>query len=256
MEPLAEDRKQEESFEKLKLPTVDKSTHSIPRIIGVHHIEENIDATKAVIEALPPHSKVGLEFSFEAPGVTEWVGFSSTSSAGFFPVMAQYAESRGHEVVWLERPASFITPLERRLLRDAKLIRSMIQDDTSLTPSEVVFLREQLGVIQNVEMRRVSLQAKWRSDVMLKYIEREEWRDTDIVIVGAAHAVDLEQGLHTKMDALILSGGEGDALARFTTRATNLIFHRGYDRELRVRRHLEKERRRVMSAIRDWLSER
>lgn len=237
----------------LVCPSLEVQERTLPRIIGVHHIAANINATLAVLDTLPVPSKVGLEFNPEAPELERWLGFPCGSTDGFFRRVAEHAEGLGHTVVWLERPSSFISPLEKRLMIEVHAIKSLLKEDETLTRDERDILFRRLDVLHKIELRRVHLHAGWRSEIMAKYIEREEWSPDDVVIVGASHAVDLERHLGEPMEMLIMEGGRGSFLDRLTTRAANTVIQKGYDRELFVRRFLDKQLKKGLESVRDHL---
>jgi len=175
-----------------------RDSSPLPRIIGVTHNQKTFDSVRQLIDSLPAGSKVALEshvpdsyspaFKKAFPKVSAYFGTPLPVPA-YFRDLARHAEARGHTVVWLDRPIltvpEFLTEV-RKLEKELPTLASG---------------RQRFEAIQKMKMNlksrdwRTFLSARRRSVQFTRTIFRNEWKPTDIAIMGHAHAVHLSQML-------------------------------------------------------------
>lgn len=174
----------------------------LPRIAGVRHVSNHLQHAKALIDALQEESLIGLEamypmafhpsFSRKYPHTARYLQQVKL----YFEELAEYAQSKGHAVKWLDRPLF------------------------SLAKNHAVFKRVEAELASFPNSLRVpGLLAQTEptenlTDTLRTYIYAHEikklqspanprpWKPTDVVFVGASHAAQLGHILQRPVEYL------------------------------------------------------
>ncbi len=215
-----------------------------PQVIGVAHLDENIDLAKKIIDGLRPASKIGLEMDMGAPRMHRYLGqgrevvgaMCDEEGARFFTELANYARTRGHTPLWVERPSAHIVKSDRDAIRKAGEVLRM--------PERYVF-----GWVRSAFFNYWYTQAEiigrmtvlWRSKLMLRATRNYGFGPTDAVFIGHKHALDFVTFTGQGIEARIVDGRVTTPSIR-ECKSEDLWNHsdRVDDRKLRVTRSIQR----------------
>ena len=195
---------------RLSDPAVERSLKlaelTLPRIIAVKHEEVVIPVLKKFIEKLPPKSKIFLEMSIDPVSSPEF--YKHLRGGSFFNPIAEFAQQKGHSIVWMERRLSRFTENEKKLL--AAVERNLIERSKHPEGSLpfVQLARERFKLFDKLGMTpghtKPPFTSEWRSHAMARILLREQGhKPTDIAICGTAHAVNLSHILERPVEMFI-----------------------------------------------------
>ncbi len=139
---------------------------TLPMIVGLRYTERAFGPVKKLIDRLPPGSTVALEGSGRGFGLVN---------------LARHAQSRGHEVRWLES-----TAFTNRLAELSDQIADISIEEAQTFPSLSSTAR--LAMAHATANASAVLNAKQRSRIMAVRLARSRWNPTDLAIMSADHA--------------------------------------------------------------------
>jgi len=181
----------------------------LPRIIGMNHTLENLDAAKEEIDKLPSNSKIGLEMDVEHSrysAAIKRVLPDEFKDNTFFSELAQYAISKGHTIRWLETVGSLNA--DSKYLLEVARLKSKMNKSNKLV---MALLLPKLAYVLGKDKQQRIIYSKWRSGVMKNRTLGEVWKPTDLAFVGAVHARHLEKMLQTPVYKYIPARGNRQA---------------------------------------------
>lgn len=184
----------------------------LPKIYGVRHRMENLERAKRMIDVLPKRSLVGLEMDLpphqDAAFQQKYPFFcrAHENAKGFFTLLAEHAQSRGHEVVWLERPAFSMAGQKQVMAELEEKSKAAVEklEQRGLFPTQT-----ETEAFQEAILRfkcSIAVQDHLRSKIMADQIVRRNaknvarrWRTSDLVLVGAVHALQVAEKVSAKV---------------------------------------------------------
>jgi hypothetical protein len=179
---------------------------SLPRIIAMWHDEAGYKAAAQVIRSLPKKSRIGLECDHGAILTKEAREFYAKNDFSFSQLRV-LAEKLGHQVIILE-PIAANFSLARRIEgeRISELV-SISQKSKKGSPEWIAAVGERLQILNLRNLKELGvrpIKSAWRSTLMARKIARTpEWKSTDAVFMGSAHAINLAHIFDVKVDSFI-----------------------------------------------------
>jgi hypothetical protein len=177
----------------------------LPRIVALRHTEEATKSVMTLIDSLPERSRVAVEgddFQFRPVRIRELLGYSRYT---MFTHLAEYAQKKGHTVLRLESMAAYCLPDERT---DKRRYDSLVLESLQFKPESPEWTRiydEVKLIVARQDFGNMSiLRSAWRSELMARRIAlTTNWKESDLVVTGSAHAVNLAYLLKREVDLFI-----------------------------------------------------
>ncbi|VVB70100.1 Uncharacterised protein [uncultured archaeon] len=175
----------------------------LPRIVGIEHSNEMLDQVKKFVNTLPPHSQVGIE----SAGLETYRNYPLLTKyhynveGNFWLKLAKHAESKGHKIIWIEKPSSANAGPRKRLFDELEKVYASIEHFSAASKiSKDEAERNKLWT-KNYHPRLTSY---WRSKIMAELIQRTKWKPSDVIITGVVHAQNLSELLQRPIHKYIL----------------------------------------------------
>jgi|GEM_PF-6518239 len=180
----------------------------LPQIFGIRHSMSHLEAAKKIIDRLPKGSLVGLEM--DLPPVhhplfqKKYPAFyqAHKDAAGFFTHLARHAEQKGHQIVWLDRPAFSMAGQRQRMEQLEALCKPIIFEGRHPRENETRRYNEIMLEFRLAQAANNPLRSRIMSSEIAKRNKsatKRRWRTTDVIITGAIHAVQIAENLSTKV---------------------------------------------------------
>ena len=196
----------------------------LPTIIAIQHDEEGFRVMHELLRSLPKGCRVGLEYDDEQTLDREEQR-EAVKLRSSFTSLALSAEDLGLEPIRLERVFAHRTSKDRATMSQISRIQRLAEaanfpsEKEWLIDVQVSRLYGQLGRFVGCRPHEGISTSAWRSDLMAREIARRgNWKTTDVVITGAAHAVNLAQIFETNVAIAIGRYTSRDHFERVMTR--------------------------------------
>jgi len=177
----------------------------IPTIIAIEHDDAGFRVMHELLRTLPRGSRVGLEYDDEQTLDREEQK-EAVKLRDSFTALALAAEELGLEPIRLERVFAHRTSKDRATMIQISRIQRLAEaaslpaEREWLIDVQVSRLYGRLGRFVGCGPYEGISTSAWRSDLMAREIARRgDWKATDVVITGAAHAVNLARIFETKV---------------------------------------------------------
>jgi hypothetical protein len=215
-------------------------------MIAIEHDQDGLRVMHRFLTSLPKGSRVGLEYDDEQTLPREDQRAAAKLRLSFTS-LALAAEELGLEPIRLERVFAHRTARDRATLSEIARIHGLADsarvpaDKTWFIDMQVSRLSGRLGRFVGCGPYEGISTSAWRSDLMAREIARRgNWKDTDVVITGAAHAVNLARIFDTTVAIAVGRYTSGDDFERLMKRVMvrQSVIHESLERRRAINRVL------------------
>ncbi len=170
----------------------------LPRFLGASHVPEALPHVLKFVDETPVDACIGLELDWSHPYIANrYPALSSLMSKNsFFSKIATHVRDSNsrlgfsRSVRWLERPSSYVAGTTKQLKELEPLVQRKLKNLLAHLRGEAPL--EELDQKTNELFQQIDEIEKstgsWRSRLMRREIDKNEWLPSDLVITGRGHA--------------------------------------------------------------------